>query len=115
MIGANLGMKAPIGWPAILFVRVDDDGRPQQNTDKLEDLMKSVSDVLDQAYPSIYRYIVPVHLRDKACLAVIVPGSKSRPHFAGKSYVRQGPQNKPASESQFYRLIADVRAKSARS
>ena len=52
--------SAPIGWPAILFVGVDDDGNPQQNADKLEDLMKSVSGILDQAYPAIFRHIIPL-------------------------------------------------------
>ena len=55
--------SAPIGWPAILFVGVDDDGNPQQ-ADKLEDLMKSVSGILDQAYPAIFRHIIPLHLSD---------------------------------------------------
>jgi hypothetical protein len=48
-----------------------------------------------------------LHFTDGACLAVIVPGSEARPHFAGKSYIRVGPQTKEASESQFDRLIAD--------
>jgi len=103
--------SAPIGWPAILFVGVDDDGNPQQGTDKLEDLMKSVSDTLDRAYPAIYRQVVPVHVGDLACLAVVVPGSESRPHFAGQSYVRVGPQTKPASEEQYELLIAERQSK----
>lgn len=103
--------SAPIGWPAILFVGVDDDGKPQQNADKLEDLMKSVSGILDQAYPSIYRLIVPIHLSDGGCLAVVIPGNESRPHFAGKSYIRDGPQTKDASEEQFESLIAERQSK----
>jgi hypothetical protein len=103
--------SAPIGWPAILFVGVDDDGNPQQNTDRLEDLEKSVSGILDQAYPAIYRHIVPLHLSDGACLAVVIPGSEVRPHFAGKSYVRDGPQTKEASERQYELLIAERQSK----
>jgi len=103
--------SAPIGWPAILFVGVDDDGKPQQSADKLEDLMKSVSDILDRAYPSIYRHVLPVHLADGACLAIVVPGSESRPHFAGRSYIRSGPQSKEASEGQLDELIAQRQSK----
>jgi Putative DNA-binding domain len=103
--------SAPIGWPAFLFVGVDDDGKPQQNADKLEDLAKSVSGMLDQAYPAIYRHIVPIHLADGACLAVVVPGSESRPHFAGKSYIRVGPETNPASEEQYDLLIAERQSK----
>jgi hypothetical protein len=103
--------STPIGWPAILFVGVDNEGNPQQGKERLEDLAKSVSGVLDQAYPAIYRHIVPLHLENGACLAVVIPGSEARPHFAGKSYVRDGPQTKEASESQFDRLIAERQSK----
>lgn len=68
--------SAPIGWPAVLFVGVDDSGAPQQRPEKLEDLAKSVSDVLDQAYPAIYRHFVPLHFGNGGCLAVIVPAVK---------------------------------------
>lgn len=105
---ANSG---PIGWPAILFVGVDDDGKPQQGAEKLEDLSKSVGAVLDQAYPALYRHIVPLHLKDGACLAVVIPGSEARPHFAGLSYIRDGAQTKEASETQFERLIAERQSK----
>jgi hypothetical protein len=98
--------SAPIGWPAILFVGANDQGVPQQNADKLEDPMKSVSGILDQAYPAIYRYVVPLHLNDGSCLAVVIPGSEVRPHFAGTSYIRDWPQTKEASEEQFELLIA---------
>jgi predicted HTH transcriptional regulator len=104
--------SAPIGWPAVLFVGVDDNGKPQQQgLQKLEDLMKSVSDTLDKAYPAIYRHIVPVHLPDGDCLAVVIPGSEARPHFAGKSYIRDGPQTKEASTAQFERLIVERTSK----
>jgi predicted HTH transcriptional regulator len=109
--------SAPIDWPAILFVGVDNSGAPQlagtqeDLAKKLEDLAKSVSDVLDQAYPAIYRHIVPLHLPDGGCLAVIIPGSEARPHFAGKSYIRDGPQTKEASEGQLAKLIAGRNSK----
>jgi hypothetical protein len=103
--------SAPIGWPAILFIGVDDDGKPHVNTDKLEDLMKSVSSMLDLAYPAIYRHILPLHLPDGSCLAVVIPGSETRPHFAGKSYVRDGPQTKEASGEQYEVLIAERQSK----
>jgi len=98
--------SAPIGWPAVLFVGVTDDGKPQLEAADLEAQINSISDVLEGAYPAIYRYIVPLHLSDGCCLAVIIPGSAERPHFAGKSYVRLGGATKPASEQQFAELIA---------
>lgn len=39
-------------------------------------------------------------------LAILVPGSPDRPHFAGKSYIRVGSQTKEASEHEFEALVA---------
>jgi hypothetical protein len=97
--------SVPIGLPAYLFVGVDDEGNPQLDAAGLESQMKSVSDTLDRAFPPIYRHIVPLHLDGGCCLAVIVPGSDVRPHFAGQSYVRIGEQTKAASEQQFANLL----------
>lgn len=103
--------SAPVGWPAVLFVGVDDEGNPQQESNKLEDLSKSVAAILAQAYPPIYFDARPLHVGDKACLAVVIPGSENRPHFAGQSYIRTGPSTISASEAQFTELIASRNSK----
>lgn len=106
--------SAPIGWPAVLFVGVGDDGTLQVRQEEdsrslqllLEDLSKSVSDVLESAYPPIYRHIVPLRFDNEGCLAVVVPGSPDRPHFAGKSYIRDGGETKESSSMAFDRLVS---------
>lgn len=103
--------SAPIGWPAVLFVGVDDDGTPQQGPEKLEDLSKSVAAVIEQSYPPIYFDIRPLRIGDRACLAVVIPGSENRPHFAGRAYTRVGPSVRDASEQQFAELIASRNSK----
>lgn len=104
--------SAPIGWPAVLFVGVDDKGTPQQQADQLPAMLNTVSGVIDQAYPPIYRHVIPIDISGEgACLAVIVPGSPSRPHFAGQSYVRVGDQTRSASEEQFATLISQRNSK----
>src|SRR5262249_10384123 len=65
---AAFANAAPIGWPAILFVGVDDKGTLQQGADKLENLAKAVPDVREQAYPAIYRQVVPMRLAEGGCL-----------------------------------------------
>jgi hypothetical protein len=40
-------------------------------------------------------------------LAVIIPGSSERPHFAGRSYIRLGSETREASEEQFAGLVAE--------
>jgi hypothetical protein len=108
-----------IGYPAVLFVGVDDHGTPHETKgasemplkQRLESLQKSITDTLDQAYPPIYRFCVPLELSDGGCIAVIIPGSEARPHFAGKAYVRKGPSTTEASEAQFDALIAERSSK----
>jgi hypothetical protein len=62
---------------------------------------------MGDAYPPIY--YLPKILTDngRTCLAVVVPGSDNRPHFAGPSYVRVGSESRAASEEQFDRLVAE--------
>lgn len=103
--------SAPIGWPAVLFIGANDKGEPQM---KLEDLKRHSDSLvarLKQVYPTIYYDARPVHVGDRACLAVIIPGSSSRPHFAGQAYVRTGDQVEVASEQQFAELIASHSSK----
>ena len=99
--------SSPIGWPAVLFVGVDDNGNPQQGTEKLEDLSKSVSAILDQAYPAIYRHIVPLHLPDGGCFRSGDSRQPGASTLRGKSYIRDGPQTKEAPAKQFAALIAE--------
>ena len=47
----------------------------------------------------------------KQFLAVLIPGSEERPHFAGPSYVRVGSETKKANESQYDKLIAQRQGK----
>jgi hypothetical protein len=47
----------------------------------------------------------------RQALAVIIPGSELRPHFAGPAYVRRGPESVDASEEQFAELIAQRNSK----
>jgi hypothetical protein len=50
----------------------------------------------------------------RQALAIIIPGSVLRPHFAGLSYVRQGCKSVPASDDQFAELIAQRNSKANR-
>ncbi len=111
--------STPIGYPAVLFVGVDDKGVPQEREEKdgkslearLEILQQSITDTLNQAYPPFYKFFVPLTLDGGGCIAVVIPGSSSRPHFAGKAYVRHGSSTKESSEAQFDALIAERSSK----
>lgn len=106
--------SVPVDYPAVLFVGVKNDGTVESvpHEHDWEKQQKSVSEELSRAYPPLY--FLPKMLRDeqkREYLAVIVPGSPARPHFAGKSYIRVGPQTREASEEQFGNLLAQRSSK----
>lgn len=103
--------STPIGYPAILFYGVTDKGVPEGKETNLASLQKTISDRLAEAYPTVYYFTKVLQQGGKQFLAVIIPGSEDRPHFAGKSYIRDGSQTLPASEQQFDRLIAERNSK----
>jgi hypothetical protein len=96
----------PVGYPAVLFVGVDNKGNPQQNGD-LESLQKTVAEEINRAFPPIYYLPRVLTLDGSGFIAFIIPGSSSRPHFAGKAYIRSGPETKEASEHQLDLLVAE--------
>jgi predicted HTH transcriptional regulator len=100
------------GYPAILFIGAKNDGTVEDIAD-LDSLQKTFAKKLASAYPPI-QYVTKI-LNDagKQCLAIIIPGSENRPHFAGPSYVRVGSESRLASEQQFAELIASRTAKAS--
>jgi predicted HTH transcriptional regulator len=79
--------SVPIDYP-VMFVGVKDDGSVQVGKVNLETIERSVSEEINKAYPPFYHW----HrvLRDgtgNPFLAVIIPGSAQRPHFAGQEYL----------------------------
>jgi predicted HTH transcriptional regulator len=104
--------SVPVGYPAVMFVGVRNDGTVQAGQVNLETLQRTISEEINKAYPAIYH----IHrvLRDGSgnpIVAVIIPGSPLRPHFAGQAYIRVGSDSKPASDAQFDNLIAQRQSK----
>ena len=103
--------SAPVGFPAVLFIGVRDDGTPQGGDDNLEKIQKSYGKTLSKAYPPIYYDSRVLRKNGTEFLAIVIPGSPDRPHFSGPSYVRVGPETQKASEAQFMELIAQRNSK----
>ena len=102
--------SAPVGYPAVLYIGVRDGGEVEPGVN-LDSLQKTLGKKLEDAFPAIY-YMCKVLAKDgRQFLAVIVPGSEARPHFAGPSYVRVGSVTVVASEPQFQTLIAQRQSK----
>lgn len=105
-LGPQSHSPIPLRYPSVLFVGVENDGTVTDNGN-IEDLMKSYSGfIANGCYPPIYNVPRVLTHNVESCVAVIIPGSEARPHFAGLSYVRDGTQTREASEEQFRSLIA---------
>ena len=102
--------SAPVGAPGVLFIGVADDGTIQSGIN-LEVVQQTFSSVVSGAYPPIATFPKVLEQDGKQFLAVIVPGSPERPHFAGQAYIRDGSETKKASEAQFAELIAQRNSK----
>ena len=102
--------STPVGLPAVLFIGVRDDGTVE-GTANLDSLQKSFSKKIGNAYPPIPTFSKVLRHEGKEFLAVIIPGSLERPHFAGRSYVRVGSETRDASEEQFKELITQRTSK----
>jgi predicted HTH transcriptional regulator len=102
-----------VDQPGVLFVGVHDDGKIQDQPVNFEELQKRISGELSNIYPPVYPTILVREKSGKKFIAVIVYGSPDRPHFAGKSYVRDGTQTKEASEAQIQEFISKRSSKAA--
>jgi hypothetical protein len=99
--------SCPIDFPGVLFIGAYNDGRVERPSRpvNLDSLQKTFTDRLNEAWPPIF-YLQKVLKTDNVeFLAVLVPGSRSRPHFAGRSFVRVGSETRDASEAQFNELL----------
>src|SRR5882762_642433 len=104
--------SVPVGLPAVLYIGVRDNGEietPQQN---LDDVQKKFNRHMEKVYPRIAYVPKIVTYNGRQALAVIIPGSDLRPHFAGLSYVRRGSESLEASKKQFAELVTSRTTKS---
>lgn len=106
--------SAPIGFPAILYIGVKNDGTPEGRAENLESIQKALGRKLAAAYPPIAYLSKALWVHQREVLAVIIPGSDNRPHFAGQAYVRRGADSVSASEEEFQKLLATRNSKAYR-
>jgi hypothetical protein len=97
--------------PALLFIGVSNNGEISGDLDP-ENTLRTFSDVMSShIWPPVYTVSRALRDRDKACVAVLIPGSPERPHFAGKAFVREETQTKEASAEQYRALISSKNSK----
>lgn len=98
--------SAPIDYPCILYIGVRDNGEVEDQQPNLDSIQKTLNRILQNAYPRVPYLSKIIIDGPKQALAVIVPGSPLRPHFAGPSFVRMGSETFEASATQLDELIA---------
>ena len=98
--------SAPIGFPCVLYIGVRNNGEIEDPQTNLDTLQMTLNKIMENAYPRVAYLTKIITDGGKQALAVIVPGSSSRPHFAGPSYVRRGSETFEASDEQLDDLIS---------
>src|SRR6266849_2618010 len=106
--------SVPIGLPAVLYIGVKDNGEIETPQRDLDEAQKKFNTQMQKVHPRVVYVPKIISENGRQALAVIIPGSESRPHFAGLSYVRRGSESVESSEEQFSELIAQRNSKAAR-
>jgi hypothetical protein len=103
--------SAPVGLPAVLYIGVRDNGEIEAPQRDLDAAQKKFNTMMEKVYPRVPYVTKIINDGGLQALAVIIPGSDSRPHFGGLAYVRRGSQSFEASEAQYAELIAQRSSK----
>jgi predicted HTH transcriptional regulator len=98
--------SVPLGHAGILYIGVRDNGEPEGKTN-FDSIQKTLGEKAKDIYPAPFYTPTIIQAEGKEVLAVVIPGSPNRPHFAGPSYIRDGSVTRLASERQFNDLVAE--------
>jgi hypothetical protein len=74
-------------------------------------MQRKLSEKAKSIYPPVYLTTKTIQEDGRECLAVIVPGSPSRPHFAGELFVRDLSKTVVASADKYESMLASRMAK----
>ncbi|MDA2918143.1 ATP-binding protein [Desulfobacterota bacterium AH_259_B03_O07] len=98
--------SVPEDGTAVLFIGVSDDIEKSRGVSNPDSLQKKIRGICEKdCYPPIKFQCQVIPYEDKNLLAVIIPFSSNRPHFAGPAYIRLGSESVVASEEIFQQLI----------
>lgn len=105
--------SVPLGREAVIYVGIGNDGKVLgvNNTDSLQKKIHKFC--RDQAYPPIQFTTEILRIENKPILAVVIPPSPVKPHFAAPGYIRRGSESIVASPELFNELITSRTAKAA--
>jgi schlafen family protein len=106
--------SVPVAKTAILFVGVADKGEilGVPDPDALQKTIHAVAK--DDCYPPIEFSSEVIAIEGKHVVAISVPQSKRKPHFAGAAYIRSGSTSVAASAEMYEELVASRHSKAGR-
>lgn len=91
--------------PGIIYVGVRDRGEIVGG-DNMDSWQQKISSWAASCFPPINVIPVALSIDGKNILAVVVPASPARPHFAKAAYIRKGARNEMASQQEIDEWIA---------
>ena len=97
--------STPHGQEAVLFVGLHDKSGAVLGVKNTDALQARYSKVLEECYPQITYQMHALTFEGKNVLAIVVPASTRKPHFAGAAYVREGSRSVPATDQLYEELI----------
>ena len=94
------------GRDAVLFIGISDQGQVLgvQNTDRKQIEIRKIC--TEDCYPPITYQTQVLNVNSVHIVAVIIPESRQRPHFAGAAYIRRGSESIVATPQLYEDLIA---------
>lgn len=108
--------SCPFESYGILFVGATNNGHAQEMPERqnLESLQESLRKYVSRVFPPVEVRLKAIRDGGRECLAVLVQGSRKRPHFEGAAYIRDGCSSKKASEKEWTQLFAERNEKTYR-
>jgi predicted HTH transcriptional regulator len=90
----------------VLFIGATNAGQIEEKPTDLDKLQMTLSEKTNNIYPSAFYQTRAVKEQGRECLAVIVPGSPAKPHFAGPPYLRDLSKTVITSTERYESLLA---------
>lgn len=108
--------SCPFESYGILFIGATNSGHAQEMPQKqnLESLQESLRKYISRVFPPVEVRLKTVQDGVRECLAMLIQGSRKRPHFEGTAYIREGCSSRKASEREWAQLFAQRNEKAYR-
>jgi len=106
--------SAPINFPCVLFIGARDNGELEGGNTNLDKMQAKLNDQLKNTFPRVPYFLKIISIETRQALAVIVPGSASRPHFSGPAFVRHGGHTNEMTYEEYRESLAYQNSKAAR-